>query len=198
MAESASVKVYARFRPLNKREIALNADACSNLQFINGNAGVSVEGKPFNFDRCFGTDTQQDDFYDTVAKSTIDDIFKGYNGTIFAYGQTGAGKTFSMMGVMEDERLRGITPRAMKQIFDTIEAAPMEVTFKVSVCYLEVQPLGPRVAGARHLRGRRHHHVRTLLRPIPLREIVRPPPPLLPPPPPPPLLLLLLLLLLRA
>jgi kinesin family protein 5 len=138
MAESASVKVYARFRPLNKREIALNADACSNLQFINGNAGVAVEGKPFNFDRCFGTDTQQDDFYDTVAKSTIDDIFKGYNGTIFAYGQTGAGKTFSMMGVMEDERLRGITPRAMKQIFDTIEAAPMEVTFKVSVCYLEV------------------------------------------------------------
>jgi kinesin family protein 5 len=138
MAESANVKVFARFRPLNKREIALNANACSNLKFINGSAGVSVEGKPFNFDRCFGTDTQQADFFDTVAKSTIEDIFKGYNGTIFAYGQTGAGKTFSMMGVLGDEQLRGIIPRSMRLIFETIENAPLEVTFKVSVSYLEV------------------------------------------------------------
>ena len=43
-----------------------------------------------------------------------------------------------MMGVLEDEALRGITPRAMRQIFEQIEEAPLEITFKVSVSYLEV------------------------------------------------------------
>jgi kinesin family protein 5 len=137
MPESASVKVFARFRPFNKREVALGGGA-DNLKFVNQSCGVEVEGKPFNFDRCFGADTQQADFYGTVARDTISDIFKGYNGTIFAYGQTGAGKTWSMMGSLADEQLRGITPRAMHQIFETIDAAPLETTFKVSVSYMEV------------------------------------------------------------
>ena len=87
MAESANVKVFARFRPFNKRELAIDPDARRNLKFVDGSAGVEVEGKRFTFDRCFDTETQQGEFYNTVAQATIHDIFKGYNGTIFAYGQ---------------------------------------------------------------------------------------------------------------
>ena len=137
MAESASVRVFARFRPFNQRELDIDPDARRNLK-IESAQSLRCDGKPFNFDRCFDNDTEQDEFFDTVARPTLDDLFKGYNGTIFAYGQTGAGKSFSMMGVLDDDKLRGIIPRSMKQIFDVIEQAPLEVNFKVSVSYLEV------------------------------------------------------------
>jgi len=59
-------------------------------------------------------DSRQDDIFDFTARPIIEDIFIGFNGTIFAYGQTGSGKTFTMMGVdLYDEHLRGIIPRTI-------------------------------------------------------------------------------------
>ena len=52
----------------------------------------------FTFDRVFGMDSKQHEILDYSIKSTVDDIMDGYNGTVFAYGQTGAGKSYSMMG----------------------------------------------------------------------------------------------------
>ena len=60
---------------------------------------VSMNGTrkaAFTFDRVFNTDTTQEMIYDYAAKPIVEDVLKGYNGTIFAYGQTSSGKTFTM------------------------------------------------------------------------------------------------------
>ena len=135
-SDTCNVRVYARFRPLNKRELALGEGAKNTV--FKGSTGVTVEGSPFTFDEVFGLDSRQEDVYKSVAVQTVEDLFDGFNGTIFAYGQTGAGKSFSMMGDLDDSDLRGIIPRATRHIFDKIDAAKMDVGFKVSVSYLEV------------------------------------------------------------
>ena len=65
----------------------------------------------------------------------------GYNGTIFAYGQTASGKTYTMEGVMGDPHrphLQGIVPRIIKDIFDHIDSAEKKLEFRVKVSYFEI------------------------------------------------------------
>lgn len=73
--------------------------------------------KRFTFDAVYGVDSQQDQIYNETAFPLVESVLEGYNGTIFAYGQTGCGKTFTMLGVQESEDLKGIIPRAYVQIF---------------------------------------------------------------------------------
>ena len=68
--------------------------------------------RTFPLDYCFDGECRQIDVYNTVARQSVDDIFDGYNGTVFAYGQTGSGKSWSMMGEKSVEELKGIIPRA--------------------------------------------------------------------------------------
>ena len=62
----------------------------------------------------------------------------GYNGTVFAYGQTGAGKSFTMMGDMDDNEFKGVIPRIMEQIFDAIMSASSTIEFTVGIGYMEI------------------------------------------------------------
>lgn len=62
---------------------------------------------------------------------------EGYNGTVMAYGQTGAGKTFTMIGRAGDYKQRGIVPRALAQIFNEVDARS-DMEFNISVSYLEI------------------------------------------------------------
>ena len=62
---------------------------------------------------------------------------EGYNGTVFAYGQTGCGKSFSMMGITEPTTQRGIIPRAFEHIFETIDVSE-NTKFLVHASYLEI------------------------------------------------------------
>jgi kinesin family member 5 len=62
----------------------------------------------------------------------------GYNGTIFCYGQTGSGKTHTMMGDMENEELKGLTPRIIEKIFDTIVNSSSDLEFTVKVSFMEI------------------------------------------------------------
>lgn len=63
----------------------------------------------------------------------------GYNGTVFAYGQTGSGKTFTMMGSsIDDEENKGIIPRIIEQIFESIASTPANMEFTVKVAYMEI------------------------------------------------------------
>lgn len=64
-------------------------------------------------------------------------MLEGYNGTIFAYGQTGCGKTFIMMGVQEDEELRGIIPRTFNQIVTMVDTDDSK-KFLVRCSFLEI------------------------------------------------------------
>ncbi|KAM6161083.1 kinesin-like protein KIF9 isoform 1-T1 [Erethizon dorsatum] len=82
-------------------------------------------------------DASQDLVYETVAKDVVSQALDGYNGTIMCYGQTGAGKTYTMTGATENYKQRGILPRALQQVFRMIEECPTHaVTVRVS--YLEI------------------------------------------------------------
>ena len=68
------------------------------------------------------------------------DVLSGYNGTIFAYGQTSSGKTHTMQGVIHDEELQGIIPRIVKDIFDRKDAMEEDenLKFTITASYLEI------------------------------------------------------------
>ena len=69
----------------------------------------------------------------------MDDILNGYNGTVFAYGQTGAGKSYTMMGSdIDDDAAKGIIPRIVEQIFASILASPGNIEYTVRVSYMEI------------------------------------------------------------
>lgn len=93
--------------------------------------------KTFTYDGAFDEDVEQSHMYEKSAFNIINNVIGGYNGTIFAYGQTGCGKTFSMMGVPGDERLKGIIPRSFSHIIGVIEEAK-EKKFLVRVSFIEL------------------------------------------------------------
>ena len=116
------VKVVVRLRPLNKKEKANDrkriVDVHTSLHQIqlNGPRGK----KSFTFDAVFDADSKQKDVYEEIAYPLIESVLSGYNGTIFAYGQTGCGKTFTMQGEENPQELRGIIPRSFDHIFENI------------------------------------------------------------------------------
>ena len=77
--------------------------------------------KTFRFDEVFDQDSKQPEIYAEAAFSVVEESFKGYNGTIFAYGQTGTGKTHTMTGVENDPDHKGIMPRSFEDIFNNIK-----------------------------------------------------------------------------
>ncbi|CAG9315874.1 unnamed protein product [Blepharisma stoltei] len=117
------VMVHLRVRPFNDDDIN-RSGRDSSIDFIDPSKGIVVikkdfDKKTFNFDSAFDYGTSQSEVYDKAAKPVVDSVLQGYNGTIFAYGQTGTGKTFTMMGGQGDSR--GVTPRAIQQIFQHIQ-----------------------------------------------------------------------------
>uniref|UniRef100_A0A8C1BNS2 Kinesin-like protein n=1 Tax=Cyprinus carpio carpio TaxID=630221 RepID=A0A8C1BNS2_CYPCA len=88
-----NIKVLCRFRPLNQAEV-LRGDRF--LPTFQGDDTVIIGGKPYVFDHVFPTNTTQEQVYNTCAKQIVKDVLGGYNGTIFAYGQTSSGKTHTM------------------------------------------------------------------------------------------------------
>ncbi|CAL8251957.1 unnamed protein product [Arctogadus glacialis] len=138
MAEAVTecnIKVLCRFRPLNQSEI-LRGD-----QFIPkflADDTVSVGGKSYAFDRVFPTNTTQEQVYNTCAKQIVKDVLGGYNGTIFAYGQTASGKTHTMEGKLHDPHQMGIIPRIAEDIFNHIFAMDENLEFHIKVSYFEI------------------------------------------------------------
>ncbi|CDS09931.1 Putative Kinesin heavy chain [Lichtheimia ramosa] len=136
-----SIKVVCRFRPQNALE---NREGGTPIIDIGSDGTeVALKGKDFQgsftFDKVFGMDTPQQDVFQYSIKSIVDDVTAGYNGTVFAYGQTGSGKTFTMMGAdIDDEKTKGIIPRIVEQIFDSIMEAPSNIEFTVKVSYMEI------------------------------------------------------------
>lgn len=81
--------------------------------------------------------SSQEDIFDFCAKDIVMQVARGYNGTVMCYGQTGAGKTFSMNGSTPNFKYRGLIPRAVTQIFQEIGSVS-EHDVTVSVSYLEI------------------------------------------------------------
>ena len=104
--------------------------------------------KKWVYDYILVPDCTQEQMYEKVAKKTVVDFTEGYNGTIFAYGQSGSGKTYSMLGpdsVFEtlassaENELYGITPRAVYQIFNIFKDFERSGTkWKLTLSYIEI------------------------------------------------------------
>ena len=113
-------------------------DEATGTCVVNPNGGNDPP-KNFTFDAVYPPNTPQQKIYQASAAHIVDSVIEGYNGTIFAYGQTGTGKTFTMEGVNHDEELKGIIPRAFAQIFQAIEVkGSSSVEFLVRASYLEI------------------------------------------------------------
>ncbi|KAJ4462287.1 putative Kinesin-related protein 5 [Paratrimastix pyriformis] len=93
----------------------------------------------FVFDAIFSPEESQQAIYAKAARKTIDDVLAGFNGTIFAYGQTGAGKSFTMFGPdISTPDLKGIIPRAMEHIFTQIASDTKGTEWTVKCSFLEI------------------------------------------------------------
>ncbi|KAJ0413641.1 kinesin-domain-containing protein [Aspergillus carlsbadensis] len=137
---SNTIKVVARFRPQNKVELGSGGQPIVDFENEQTCSINSREASgSFTFDRVFPMDSKQTDIFSFSIAPTVDDILNGYNGTVFAYGQTGAGKSFTMMGSdIDDEVGKGIIPRIVEQIFASILTSPSNIEYTVRVSYMEI------------------------------------------------------------
>ncbi|XP_050689036.1 kinesin-like protein KIF11-B [Eriocheir sinensis] len=140
---SQNIKVFVRVRPMNALE---RASKSYNIVGCQGGREVVVKERPtdkfaktFTFDHVFGPDSKQIDVYKAVAKNSVEEVLSGFNCTIFAYGQTGTGKTFTMEGervpdstTWEEDPLAGIIPRCVNHLFDELRMQKVEFTMRVS------------------------------------------------------------------
>ncbi|TNN84966.1 Kinesin heavy chain isoform 5C [Liparis tanakae] len=131
-ASECGVRVMCRFRPLNEAEINRGD------KYIPKFKEDDTVSKPYVFDRVLPPNTSQGQVYDQCAKQIVKDVLGGYNGTIFAYGQTSSGKTHTMEGKLHDHQLMGIIPRIAQDIFDHIYSMDENLEFHIKVSYFEI------------------------------------------------------------
>ncbi|KAH9420523.1 Kinesin-like protein kif17, partial [Dermatophagoides pteronyssinus] len=139
---SETVKVITRCRPLNQREkelkcqVIVNIDSsCGQCLLINPD-DRSAPPKTFTFDGAYYIDSTTEQIYNEIVFPIVESVTEGYNGTVFAYGQTGCGKSFTMQGT-SDSAHRGIIPRSFEHIFEAISTAENS-KFLVQASYLEI------------------------------------------------------------
>ena len=157
-SKSENVRVAVRCRPLNSAEkergevtvVAINrslgsvaihgssAEEDAGVPSSSTTSSSSAVSRTFTFDLAYGPDSSQLSIFSETAQPIVESVMSGYNGTIFAYGQTGTGKTHTMEGVVESEEMRGLMPNTFHHIFSQISTAPPHVQFLVRCSFLEV------------------------------------------------------------
>lgn len=134
-ANECNIKVICRVRPLNEAEE--RAGSKFVLKFPSDDS-VNIGGKVFLYDKILKPNVTQEYVYNVTAKPIVADVLSGYNGTIFAYGQTSSGKTHTMEGVMGNDNLQGIIPRIVQDIFNYIYGMDENLEFHIKVSYFEI------------------------------------------------------------
>eukprot|EP00164_Ancoracysta_twista_P001449 GFYU01001889.1.p1 GENE.GFYU01001889.1~~GFYU01001889.1.p1 ORF type:complete len:697 (-),score=145.93 GFYU01001889.1:152-2242(-) len=147
---SENVLVVGRVRPLNAYEREHTGD--ETCVTVAGKEKISIDvnsenSKTFTFNRVFHEHSLQEEVYSYCAEPVVEDVLRGYNAAILAYGQTGAGKTHTMMGPTEvdddagelmNPAERGIMPRILETIFDRKQKAGSQLKYEFSCSYIEV------------------------------------------------------------
>ncbi|KAG9346037.1 hypothetical protein JZ751_007852 [Albula glossodonta] len=143
-----NIQVAVRCRPFNTAErkpgchSVVECDpARKEVNIRTGGIGDKTARKTYTFDMVFGPSAKQIDVYRSVVCPILDEVIMGYNCTIFAYGQTGTGKTFTMEGersadeqlTWEEDPLAGIIPRTLHQVFEKLSENGTEFSVKVSL-----------------------------------------------------------------
>ncbi|XP_072553013.1 kinesin-like protein KIF3B [Salminus brasiliensis] len=142
---SESVKVVVRCRPMNEKERAANFERVVSVDVKLGQVAVRnprgasshEHPKVFTFDSVYDWNSKQIDLYDETFRPLVDSVLLGFNGTIFAYGQTGTGKTYTMEGVRNDPERRGVIPNSFEHIFTHISRSQNQ-QYLVRASYLEI------------------------------------------------------------
>jgi len=139
------VKVVVRIRPLSRKELQDGHKACTEANMSNGQITVrnprADEREPpktFTFDAVFSPEATQAKVYEACAAPVVEAVLDGFNGTVFAYGQTGAGKSHTMEGYPDPPELRGIIPNSFEHIFDKVALAGDDQQWLVRASYLEI------------------------------------------------------------
>ncbi|XP_074537113.1 kinesin-like protein KIF1B isoform X4 [Halichoeres trimaculatus] len=147
----ASVKVAVRVRPFNSRETSKDSKCIIQMQgnttTISNPKAPKEPAKTFSFDYSYWSHTSPDDpsfasqnlVYNDIGKEMLEHAFEGYNVCIFAYGQTGAGKSYTMMGKQEEGQ-EGIIPMLCEDLFEKIneDSNKEELSYSVEVSYMEI------------------------------------------------------------
>ncbi|CAG9770236.1 unnamed protein product [Ceutorhynchus assimilis] len=140
MAEN--VRVIVRCRPSNKRELATNCKSVVNIQNPVVETWDPGEGpsfpKTFTFDSTYDQNSNTEVIYNDICYPLVESVLEGYNATIFVYGQTGCGKSFTMEGIKgPDPTQKGVISRAFEHVFEAISVTS-GVKYLALVSYLEI------------------------------------------------------------
>jgi kinesin family protein 11 len=120
----------------------IKCDEANREVTLTQHQGGKQLGRTYHFDKVFGPDTTQERLYETAVAPIVDEVLQGFNCTIFAYGQTGTGKTHTMTGDLGAASAvgpgAGVVPRAVRQIFAHLDAIGASSEFTVKCCFLEL------------------------------------------------------------
>ena len=153
----AKIQIYARVCPTTSPFGGLQMSStsnehdkrCTHEHVITINTENKAGAQPkyskspgsklhFQFNYVFGMQATQEEIFDTVAKQMIDTFLVGYNGTIFAYGQTSSGKTHTIEGSGRRFKDRGLIPRTLSYIYKEIQRRSDEEEITVHISYMEI------------------------------------------------------------
>ncbi|OMJ91088.1 hypothetical protein SteCoe_6451 [Stentor coeruleus] len=143
-SSGANILVICRFRPLNEKELEISEDLCVEYNEDHKNLKIISQyeyGEPlkFGFDHVFDHNSKQVDVYNVSSKPIVEAVMQGFNGTVFAYGQTSSGKTYTMSGIkLDDNELMGIIPRMISTVFEQISNADPCIEYQIKVSYCEI------------------------------------------------------------
>ena len=136
--EVDNIKVYLRVRPLNTKE---KQDGSKNLLHSTENTVYLTknkdEKKNFTYDHVFDQEQNQEQIFKEIGGQLVEQFLEGYNCTVFAYGQTGAGKTFTMLGDHQNEQNRGLKPRSLEYLFYLLKERENSENL-IKITYVEI------------------------------------------------------------
>ena len=146
MSKQSNVKVYCRIRPENEKEKLSKTPICifplneSTLKICSSSPDQPKDNKSqeFTFDSIFPQNSTQNDIFNKCALPLIKSVLEGINCTLFCYGQTSSGKTYTMEGIDNNKNLQGIIPRTTEYIFDQIPNSSKEIEFNIKCNYYQI------------------------------------------------------------
>ncbi|WVZ69792.1 hypothetical protein U9M48_018523 [Paspalum notatum var. saurae] len=146
-AAESRILVFVRLRPMSRKEKEAGSRSCVKIvnkkevyltEFASENDYLRLKrlrGRHFCFDSAFADSTTQKEVYTTSTANLVEGVLEGKNGTVFCYGATGAGKTYTMLGTIENP---GVMVLAIKDLFSKVRQRSHDGNHSIQLSYLEI------------------------------------------------------------
>lgn len=150
MGRKNTILVHARIRPPGSNPAMAHAGNARDFYDIDYNDNRVVFRMPksspshrseyaFAFDHVYDAESTQEEVYERTARPLVDDFVAGYNATVFCFGQTGSGKSYTMTGGSGSYGDRGIIPRALEQVYGFLqESGASARVYEVWLSYVQI------------------------------------------------------------